>query len=57
MDWIEIVFNIFGYILIWIAIDFKRPAKYRFNPSQKEWWFILLLIVIGSILINPSRWA
>ena len=57
MDWIEIVFNIFGYLLIWVAVDFKRPAKYRFTPSQKEWWFIMLLIVIGSILINPSRWA
>jgi len=33
-----------GYLLIFIAIDFKRPKENRISKNTKDWWVYIITI-------------
>ena len=47
---IYFLLNIFGWILIWAAIDVGRPAEYQLKLFSKDWFIVLILFIIGSCL-------
>lgn len=49
---LEIISNIVGFILLWMAVDFGRSDEDKVKFMGRNWWVILLMLTIGSILIS-----
>ena len=48
----EIIINILGYILLWIAVDTGRTEDSKISYKKREFYGILFLITIASLMIK-----
>jgi len=49
---IKFIIEIFGYMMLWYAVDVNRPKEDFIKFFSIKWWQILILFVIGTMLIN-----
>jgi hypothetical protein len=41
-----------AFFLLWIAVDYKRPAEYRFDLFSKEGAVQFLLITVAGLILT-----
>lgn len=51
MEYLKIFFHILGFLVIYIAIDYKREKPIT-SLYTKKGWFIIFLMVFASILLR-----
>jgi hypothetical protein len=49
MDWL---IEMIGYLLLWFATDVGRNEESKIEFLSKNWFIILLLLVLGIALIE-----
>jgi len=42
--------NVLGFMLLWAAVIYRRTPESEIKFFSKEWWVVLLLITVGTIL-------
>lgn len=50
--WWEAIVEIFGYFLIFVAIDYKRKPESEIKFLSWDWFVTLLLVIVATILIR-----
>lgn len=53
-NWGEILIQLLGYFLIWVATDIKRDEDSKINLFDKYWFIQLILIVFGVLLVSST---
>lgn len=51
MDW-KIIIEMFGYLLIWAAIDYGRPERYKIKTFSKDGFILLIMVIIAVLCIR-----
>lgn len=46
----EFIIHFIGFLLLWLATDFGRQPESKVEFLSKNWWVILILLVVGSFL-------
>ena len=48
------ILQLIGYLLLFIAIDLKRPSEHKISKNVKDWWVYLVIIFASYISSNPN---
>ena len=48
---ISFILTMIGYFFIFYAVDYKRTKEAIYGAFSKEWFVILMLVLIGVIII------
>lgn len=51
----EMIINIIGFILIWVASDIGRGPESRVKMFTGNWFIIFILITIGVLLAGYDQ--
>jgi len=51
----EFAIGIIGWIIIFYAIDYKRPEKSKIKALTWDFFIVVVLMFIGSFLINDAK--
>ena len=45
-----LIIQMVGYLLLWVSTDIGRGPESKIEIFSFEWWLILVLITIGTML-------
>lgn len=48
----ELLIHMIGYLLIFVAIDYKRPSENRAPLFSWDWFVQIILVVIATHLLE-----
>jgi len=51
---IDLIIEIFGFIMLWIATDVGRKEESKVAVFSANWWIILFLIAFGAWLASGT---
>lgn len=46
------ILGIIGYIILFYAIDYKRGPESKIETFSKDYWIIMLMVFVGTLLIS-----
>ncbi len=48
----DFIISLVGYFLIFMAIDINRPIEYDIKMWSKDYFLMLFLVFVGTLLIK-----
>jgi hypothetical protein len=54
IETVKFIMNIFGCVLIWIAVDYKRTPECTFSIFSREGLVQLVLVTVALTIIAAS---